>query len=1244
MRIIKILFKNLNSLRGSFEIDFTAPEFASGIFAITGPTGAGKSTILDALCLSLYSQTPRLGEISKGSNEIMTRSEGACAAKTYFEAGGRLYLASFEQHRARNKPGGALQKKDHILKAVNPDLTEGEELARDSKVPAKVEEITHLSFKRFTKSMLLAQGSFASFLKADANERADILEQMTDSEIYSEISEFVYQKYREKSQQVSELEAKLFGIELLSQDELDAIDKESQALNQTLQTKHQKQKELTALLKRHEIHEEAKQALSDCQAKRDELKKKIEAFKKEEQRLQIDERARAIRPQYLEIEKKILELQDQEKTCSELAQMLDKTLKEQTQAKDSCAKAKETLKGAQEDSAALSDLAPKVSSLDTRIKSLDEEQKAADLTLSRAQAGLDGHHTKLKEHEEELVKAKQSKELSEAYLNSHPDDHNLESLMAGLTLIESQVSIIEQKEIPDLKKTLENASLQSDLKLKDSQKAVQAVQNIQEQIASVQKTCSQKRGKLQELLGKSDLNALHCKLEQISNLSALALKLSDAFARTKEDDLNLKKLDEAIEDQTKTLAKLKDDFAQKTAELKSAQEQVEAQEEIVELKKTIASLTDLRDKLEDGKPCPLCGAVHHPFAGQSAGTNTQDELKLKELKKRAKLLEKQKNALEVQLNVTKAGLQKDESSRAIARHEALSHKHSCNEARLKLAAARSEADLDDSSLVFLDDENLSLKAIDDYRDLLENAGANVQKLLSCASNLTGQINEDSQKLDALQGRLAKASEESAEAQQRLAGAKSEQEQAQKDLNRAQDQLQQALAQARDLTAPFFKAPLAQVKDLGQALKTLQKRKKQYEAAQESLAQSRERASRIEAALEALKTHTAKLKEDAKTAKEHALNIKDAYAKAKTERTALFGSKDLKEELSKIALALLAAQDKLKEREEELYKLKDLQSSLKGRLGQARQSVKLGEDILADLKEAFAEALRAQGFDGQEQFLQSLLEDKTKDALIKEQDALKTQDLTLDGQHRQCLKNFEQSKLNLDLNADLNALKEQSLALENDIQELNHRQGELRQRLKSHEEHTVRYENESKILQGLKEELLRIGRLNALMGSADGKRYRRFVQGITLEYLAALANAELKKLAPRYDLCANTNEDNLTLDVIDLHMFNERRPTANLSGGETFLVSLALALGLSRLSGSNVQINSLFLDEGFGTLDDEALDSALNALSYLHQDGRMIGVISHVDKLKERIAAQIEVLPLQGGYSTLQGPGVSAQKH
>ncbi len=176
MRILQIRFKNLNSLVGEWDIDLTHPAYASdGIFAITGPTGAGKTTILDAICLALYGGTPRLAKISKSGNEIMSRQTGECFAELVFETKSGRYRCHWSQHRARKNPEGELQAPKHEI----ADADSGQIIVANLRgVAERVETVTGMDFDRFTRSMLLAQGGFDSFLKAASDERAPILEQM----------------------------------------------------------------------------------------------------------------------------------------------------------------------------------------------------------------------------------------------------------------------------------------------------------------------------------------------------------------------------------------------------------------------------------------------------------------------------------------------------------------------------------------------------------------------------------------------------------------------------------------------------------------------------------------------------------------------------------------------------------------------------------------------------------------------------------------------------------------------------------------------------------------------------------------------------------------------------------------------------------------------------------------------------------------------------------------------------------
>lgn len=158
-------------------------------------------------------------------------------------------------------------------------------------------------------------------------------------------------------------------------------------------------------------------------------------------------------------------------------------------------------------------------------------------------------------------------------------------------------------------------------------------------------------------------------------------------------------------------------------------------------------------------------------------------------------------------------------------------------------------------------------------------------------------------------------------------------------------------------------------------------------------------------------------------------------------------------------------------------------------------------------------------------------------------------------------------------------------------------------------------------------------LGELIGSADGKKFRNFAQQLTLDILLGYANNHLESLARRYRL--ERIKDTLGLMVVDREMGDEVRSVHSLSGGESFLVSLALAMGLASLSSHRVRVESLFIDEGFGSLDAEALNVAMGALDNLQSLGRKVGVISHVQEMTERIGTQIQVRRISGGRSALE---------
>lgn len=211
MKILRIRLQNLNSLRGEHSVDLTAEPLASaGLFAITGPTGAGKSTLLDAVTLALYGKAARYGNESNPEH-VMSRHTGECSAEVEFEVPSGIYRAVWERRRARKQADGALQPpKRYIYDQAGQPLAQQIREAEE-----KIEELLGLNYERFLRSVLLAQGEFARFLKADANERAELLESLTGTAIYSRLGQRAFAEANRRENEVAQKEAGLGQIPVL---------------------------------------------------------------------------------------------------------------------------------------------------------------------------------------------------------------------------------------------------------------------------------------------------------------------------------------------------------------------------------------------------------------------------------------------------------------------------------------------------------------------------------------------------------------------------------------------------------------------------------------------------------------------------------------------------------------------------------------------------------------------------------------------------------------------------------------------------------------------------------------------------------------------------------------------------------------------------------------------------------------------------------------------------------------------
>ncbi|HCY84718.1 MAG TPA: hypothetical protein DHV36_06245, partial [Desulfobacteraceae bacterium] len=324
--------------------------------------------------------------------------------------------------------------------------------------------------------------------------------------------------------------------------------------------------------------------------------------------------------------------------------------------------------------------------------------------------------------------------------------------------------------------------------------------------------------------------------------------------------------------------------------------------------------------------------------------------------------------------------------------------------------------------------------------------------------------------------------------------------------------------------------------------------------------------------------------------------------------------------------------------------------LMGEQANTEKMIRELSDQVASAEQAWATCLAGSRFDSEDAFKAAVIDreeqrrlETLKSDLDKECDAARTLEEKVASEHAAhlakaaadaSLENLAELDDSDGAGAARESLISEMASLEEDIQKRGRRQGEIEGQIRADE---TQRSNQAALFRDIDRQKAVYdswGHLSSLIGSKEGDKFRKFAQGLTLNHLLYLANRRLTQLHGRY-LMRQKEDEVLALEVVDTWQGDAIRDTATLSGGESFLVSLALALALSDLVSSKTRIDSLFLDEGFGTLDPETLDIALDALDNLNAGGKMIGVISHVEALKERVFARIEVSPKTGmGVSRL----------
>ena len=521
MKILAIRGRNLASLEGDFEIDFTVePLLSAGIFAISGPTGAGKSTLLDTMCLALFARTPRTDQAKENnvklqdvSNEQLSQSDprfllrrgtsSGFAEVDFMALNGHRYRTRWSVARARDKENGRLQ--NPRLALYNLDKEEEEQGTR-SDLQARIIDLIGLTFEQFTRSVLLAQNDFSTFLKAEQGEKASLLEKLTGTELYSAISRQIFERNARAKEAFDLIQTRIQGIELLTDEEENDLRIRLAGTEKELQ--------------------------------------RVEKAKAEQQALQ--EAVRSIEQQITIRQRQQKEAADKLVHATELLTVArheyEKGVEEQQQS-------------------------------ETRFKSLQQEiLQARKLDIQLDAAIRDLSHSEQQLKNVTLRKGEAEKKYQAAVLRRRQGAEEIARLTAWRERYKKKERIAEQ--LSALLLHLDAASATRS----GMEAAVRSIETLRQEMAALNKQLSD--------------------LQQTSANKQQALKRAEADYRNLEEEL--KAVDAPALD--KQIEKLR----QEREQLLIEQARLEAS----------GNIKDLRGRLQDGQPCPVCGSTHHPFANQ----------------------------------------------------------------------------------------------------------------------------------------------------------------------------------------------------------------------------------------------------------------------------------------------------------------------------------------------------------------------------------------------------------------------------------------------------------------------------------------------------------------------------------------------------------------------------------------------------------------------------------------------------
>jgi len=1272
MKILRIGGKNLASLAGEFEVDFESePLISSGLFAISGPTGAGKSTLLDALCLALYDATPRLIKGPRVGNylpdvgdetlsvadrrTLMRRGTADAFAEVDFVGNDeQRYRARWSVRRSRNRAAGALQPSTMSLQQLPGLQPLG---GTKTEVLAEIERRIGLSFEQFTRSVLLAQNEFSAFLRTDENERGELLETLTGSAVYSDISRRAYERWRVEQEAMRRLTSRLQDQAPLGPDARAELDADHAAAQAALTAAETRRAALERQLRWHQELDRLRAAETQADGTLVRARAEADATADRRRRLATLDAVQPARALVADLNRLAGEQRQVQAQLAGSEHELARALDAQQQAARGLMEAERKLEAAED---AQRTAAPQLD----RAKALDATLETLAPAHAKARAALDGVRTEAAQARatrqakaDELEASRRALHDAAGWLAAHG---TRELLATQWTRWDQRLAQAEQAARQDA----------------SSAQALNAARTGAEQAAAMAQRTAHALSASVELLDVREA-ARRQAVAALDGIDADALRAERRTLDKRRERLaSLDHTWQALRTQRGRLADLDTQTAQATQAQSKAQEGLDAartagivldvavnQAERM-LKTAQLACADgvekLRATLVDGDACPVCGGTEHPYRHQDDRLHAVlDELSAELAARRA----------EQRANVDQQAGQRAAYDAAGERLAALARE------RDNLAAALAQLDAEWADNPLAADAPDGDAGTDARGRWLAAEQAALRKAYEELETRDGDLRRAELARDAAQQAWDQANREHA----RLLDAA---QTAQGTLARLDADIA-ALAAKREAAAATLAELLAELDPvLADACSDGWQMEWQRDPAGWRQARANEarewndqaaRQTRLQGAIGTLDAEHTALAARVEHAGQRLVETEAEFTRLDTdlaarraERAELFEGRAARDVEQLLTGAVNAAREAVNACQAASLQAAQAEARVREAQSLAARRIADLQGELADAGERLAQWIH--DFDGSDPALESVANEQQLAALLQVGAAWIAQERTalqeLDTAVRQATAVLAERRAQREQHEQLREEVAPTEAGQPDApagdasatapaQDADSVAAALR---RAHTERDAAQEAASSLAMRIREDEQRRERARSMMaeierqraiedrwaklaeliGSADGKKFRNYAQQFTLDVLLGYANTHLAQLARRYRLerVVSTAGPSLALMVRDQDMGGEVRSVNSLSGGESFLVSLALALGLASLSSNRVKVESLFIDEGFGSLDSDTLGVAMDALDALQSLGRKVGVTSHVQEMTERIATKVLVRPAGGGSSAI----------